>query len=173
MNPSANSGHGHHQFLPRLATEAFNDLAADDPIAYQPLKLHYVLGFGRAGLTGEPVLVPTGEASIEDPSQTYGELEAIALCEYVTQNFCPPGGRTPVTATVVVNNTDAERSVTVGLVLPDGYNTDDGDQLVTLGAAEEVRSASRSTSPIPSSRDEPKTSRATRRGHTRPPQTRH
>jgi LmbE family N-acetylglucosaminyl deacetylase len=97
MNPSANSGHGNHQFIARLATEAFNDMAASDPTAYQPLKLYYGLGFGSFGLSGEPVQVPTDEPSIEDPTLTYGELEALALCEYLTQNFCPPGGRTPAT----------------------------------------------------------------------------
>ncbi len=98
MNPSANSGHGNHQLVARLATEAFNNLGTLSTETWQPLKLYYGLGFGSFGLSGEPVSVPTDEASIEEPDKTYGELEALALCEYVTQNFCPPGGRTPATS---------------------------------------------------------------------------
>ncbi|MCZ7547326.1 MAG: PIG-L family deacetylase [Anaerolineae bacterium] len=94
MNPSP-SGHGHHQYIAKLATEAF--FLAGDPNAFpeqleeefidpwQPKKLYYALAYGAAGLAPS-VEIPTNEYS---PSQfaTYAELEAIALRRYRSQGF--------------------------------------------------------------------------------------
>lgn len=95
MNPSPGSGHGHHQYVSRLATEAF--WLAGDPTAFpeqieqefiepwQPKKLYYGLGYGGTGL--QPSLaVPTNEFS---PSryQTYADVEANALLLYRSQGF--------------------------------------------------------------------------------------
>ena len=94
MNPSP-SGHGHHQYIAKLATEAF--FLAGDPNAFpeqlvdefidpwQPKKLYYALAYGAAGLAPS-LQVPTNEFS---PSQymTYADLEAIALRFYRSQGF--------------------------------------------------------------------------------------
>lgn len=96
MNPSAGSGHGHHQYVAKLATEAF--FLAGDPNAFpeqiseefidpwQPKKLYYALAYGGAGLESAVIEVPTNEFS---PSQyaTYADLEAIALRLYRSQGF--------------------------------------------------------------------------------------
>ncbi len=103
MNPSPR-GHGHHQYIAKLATEAF--FLAGDPNAFpeqieqefiepwQPKKLYYALAYGSAGLAVS-VEVPTNEFS---PSQfmTYAELESIALGQYRSQGWSaslPPSGR--------------------------------------------------------------------------------
>jgi LmbE family N-acetylglucosaminyl deacetylase len=103
MNPSPR-GHGHHQYIAKLATEAF--FLAGDPNAFpeqieeefiepwQPKKLYYALAYGSAGLAVS-VQIPTNEFS---PSQfmTYAELEAIALGQYRSQGWgasLPPSGR--------------------------------------------------------------------------------
>jgi LmbE family N-acetylglucosaminyl deacetylase len=94
MNPSP-SGHGHHQYIAKLATEAF--FLAGDPNAFpeqieeefiepwQPKKLYYALAYGAAGLQVS-VEVPTNEFS---PSmyQTYADLEAAALRLYRSQGW--------------------------------------------------------------------------------------
>jgi len=94
MNPSPR-GHGHHQYIAKLATEAF--FLAGDPTAFpeqiqdefiepwQPKKLYYALAYGSAGL-GTSLQVPTNEYS---PSQyqTYADLEASALRFYRSQGF--------------------------------------------------------------------------------------
>lgn len=94
MNPSPR-GHGHHQYIAKLATEAF--FLAGDPNAYpeqledeflepwQPKKLYYALAYGSAGLQPS-VEIPTNEIS---PSRylTYAELEADALKLYRSQGF--------------------------------------------------------------------------------------
>lgn len=95
MNPSAGSGHGQHQYIAKLATEAF--FLAGDPNIYpeqiseeflepwQPKKLYYALAYGGAGLETS-VAIPTNEYS---PSQymTYADLEASALRLYRSQGF--------------------------------------------------------------------------------------
>src|SRR5690606_23661621 len=107
MNPSAGSGHGHHQYVAKLATEAF--FLAGDPNAFpeqieeefiepwQPKKLYYALAYGGAGLESAVVEIPTNEYS---PSRymTYADLEASALRLYRSQGFdasytVPPSGR--------------------------------------------------------------------------------
>ncbi len=114
MNPSP-SGHGHHQYIAKLATEAF--FLAGDPNAFpeqlvdefidpwQPKKLYYSLAYGAAGLAPS-LQVPTNEFS---PSQymTYADLEAVALRFYRSQGFdafytVPPPARrlTPETFTL-------------------------------------------------------------------------
>lgn len=114
MNPSP-SGHGHHQYIAKLATEAF--FLAGDPNAFpeqlvdefidpwQPKKLYYALAYGAAGLAPS-LQVPTNEFS---PSQymTYADLEAVALRFYRSQGFdafytVPPPARrlTPETFTL-------------------------------------------------------------------------
>ncbi|MCC6616431.1 MAG: PIG-L family deacetylase [Anaerolineae bacterium] len=94
MNPSP-SGHGQHQYIAKLATEAF--FLAGDPDAFpeqltdefidpwQPKKLYYALAYGAAGLAPS-LQIPTNEFS---PSQymTYADLEAIALRFYRSQGF--------------------------------------------------------------------------------------
>lgn len=103
MNPSPR-GHGHHQYIAKLATEAF--FLAGDPNAFpeqieqefiepwQPKKLYFALAYGSAGLAPS-VQIPTNEFS---PSQfmTYAELEAIALGQYRSQGWSaslPPSSR--------------------------------------------------------------------------------
>ncbi len=103
MNPSPR-GHGHHQYIAKLATEAF--FLAGDPNAFpeqlseefiepwQPKKLYYALAYGAAGLAPS-VAIPTNEFS---PSQfaTYAELEAVALGRYRSQGWSavlPPSER--------------------------------------------------------------------------------
>jgi LmbE family N-acetylglucosaminyl deacetylase len=94
MNPSPR-GHGHHQYIAKLATEAF--FLAGDPTAFpeqieeefiepwQPKKLYYALAYGAEGLETS-VEVPTNEYS---PSQyrTYADLVAGALQLYRSQGF--------------------------------------------------------------------------------------
>ncbi len=95
MNPSAGSGHGQHQYVAKLATEAF--FLAGDPTAFpeqiseeflepwQPKKLYYALAYGGAGL-GSGVEIQTNEFS---PSRymTYADMEANALRLYRSQGF--------------------------------------------------------------------------------------
>ena len=95
MNPSPGSGHGAHQYIAKLATEAF--FLAGDPTAFpeqisdefidpwQPLKLYYALGYGGTGLQAS-LQIPTNEIS---PSQyaSYADLEANALRLYRSQGF--------------------------------------------------------------------------------------
>ncbi|HEX3051468.1 MAG TPA: sugar-binding protein [Aggregatilineaceae bacterium] len=94
MNPSPR-GHGHHQYIAKLATEAF--FLAGDPTAFpeqieeefiepwQPKKLYYALAYGAEGLETS-LEVPTNEYS---PSQyrTYADLVAGALQLYRSQGF--------------------------------------------------------------------------------------
>jgi len=95
MNPSPGSGHGHHQYIARLATEAY--FLAGDPTAFpeqlsdefldvwQPLKLYYGLNYGGFGLTAS-LEVPMNEIS---PSKqtSYADLAANALRLYRSQGF--------------------------------------------------------------------------------------
>ena len=95
MNPSAGSGHGHHQYIAKLATEAF--FLAGDPSAFpeqisdeflepwQPKKLYYALAYGGAGLQTS-VEIPTNEYS-PNHYMTYADLEASALRLYRSQGF--------------------------------------------------------------------------------------
>lgn len=130
MNPSPR-GHGHHQYIAKLATEAF--FLAGDPDAFleqieeefiepwQPKKLYYALAYGSAGLAVS-VQVPTNEFS---PSRfmTYAELEAIALGQYRSQGWSaslPPSGRglNPETFTLaasVLPMPEAETSLLEGI----------------------------------------------------------
>lgn len=130
MNPSPR-GHGHHQYIAKLATEAF--FLAGDPTAFpeqieeefiepwQPKKLYYALAYGSAGLAVS-VQVPTNEFS---PSQfmTYAELEAIALGQYRSQGWSaslPPSGRSlnPESFTLaasVLPMPEAETSLLAGI----------------------------------------------------------
>jgi LmbE family N-acetylglucosaminyl deacetylase len=138
MNPSAGSGHGQHQYIAKLATEAF--FLAGDPTAFpeqleeeflevwQPKKLYYALGYGGAGLQTSVVEIPTNEFS---PSQymTYADLEASALRLYRSQGFdagytVPPPARrlTPETFTLAASvlptaasETDLLAGVTSGI----------------------------------------------------------
>lgn len=94
MNPSPR-GHGHHQYIAKLATEAF--FLAGDPTAFpeqleeefldpwRPKKLYYALAYGAADLQSS-VEIPTNEIS---PSRylTYAEIEANALSLYRSQGF--------------------------------------------------------------------------------------
>lgn len=94
MNPSPR-GHGHHQYIAKLATEAF--FLAGDPTAFpeqlteefidpwQPKKLYYALAYGAAGLAPSVEI----ETNVYSPSQyaTYAELEAAALRLYRSQGF--------------------------------------------------------------------------------------
>ncbi len=94
MNPSPR-GHGHHQYIAKLATEAFflsgNPDAFSEQIEkefidpWQPKKLYYALSYGSAGLATS-LEIPTNEYS---PSQfaTYAELEVIALGRYRSQGW--------------------------------------------------------------------------------------
>lgn len=94
MNPSPR-GHGHHQYIAKLATEAF--FLAGDPNAFpeqleeefldpwQPKKLYYALAYGAAGLQPS-VQVPTNEIS-RSSYLTYAEMEADALKLYRSQGF--------------------------------------------------------------------------------------
>lgn len=80
MNPSP-SGHGHHQYIAKLATEAF--FLAGDPQAFpeqleeefiepwQPKKLYYALAYGAAGLAPSVQIDP----NVYSPSlyMTYAE----------------------------------------------------------------------------------------------------
>jgi LmbE family N-acetylglucosaminyl deacetylase len=95
MNPSPGSGHGHHQYVAKLATEAFwlagDETAFPEQISeefletWQPKKLYYALSYGGAGLTPS-LSIPSNEYS---PSQymSYAELETIALRYYRSQGF--------------------------------------------------------------------------------------
>ncbi|MCC6805253.1 MAG: PIG-L family deacetylase, partial [Anaerolineae bacterium] len=133
MNPSPGSGHGHHQYVARLATEAF--FLAGDPTAFpeqlsdefldpwQPLKLYYALNYGGEGLTAS-LQVPVDEIS---PSQftSYADLKANALRLYRSQGFdsfftLPAQGfasfpETFMLAASVLPVTDAETDILAGV----------------------------------------------------------
>lgn len=96
MNPSAGSGHGHHQYIAKLATEAFF-LAGDETAfpeqfseefiePWQPKKLYYALAYGGSGLVLTTASFPT---NVFSPSRymTYADLEASALRLYRSQGF--------------------------------------------------------------------------------------
>jgi LmbE family N-acetylglucosaminyl deacetylase len=95
MNPSPGSGHGHHQYVAKLATEAFwlagDETAFPEQVSeefldiWQPKKLYYALSYGGAGLTPS-LSIPSNEYS---PSQymSYAELETMALRNYRSQGF--------------------------------------------------------------------------------------
>jgi LmbE family N-acetylglucosaminyl deacetylase len=130
MNPSPR-GHGHHQYIAKLATEAF--FLAGDATAFpeqieeefiepwQPKKLYYALAYGSAGLAAS-VEIPTNELS---PSQfmTYAELESIALGQYRSQGWSaslPPSSRSlrPETFTLaasVLPMPETETSLLTGI----------------------------------------------------------
>jgi LmbE family N-acetylglucosaminyl deacetylase len=94
MNPVPR-GHGHHQLIARLATDAF--WSSSDPSVFptqlrseflrpwQPKKLYYALEYGAEGL--QPSLaVDAGQLSASR-GKTYSELESAALREYRSQGW--------------------------------------------------------------------------------------
>lgn len=94
MNPVPR-GHGHHQFVARLATEAF--WKASDPDAYpdqlrreflrpwQPRKLYYALEYGADGL--QPDLRVDARELSPSRQKSYQALESSALRSYRSQGW--------------------------------------------------------------------------------------
>lgn len=94
MNPVPR-GHGHHQLISRLATEAFwqaadpkifpAQLAQESLQPWQPRKLYYALEYGAEGL--EPTLTVDASHRSASRNQTYSELESAALRAYQSQGW--------------------------------------------------------------------------------------
>ncbi|HEY4002259.1 MAG TPA: PIG-L family deacetylase [Candidatus Xenobia bacterium] len=94
MNPWP-TGHGHHQYIARLATEAFHEAAQSDVFPrqitdegltpWQPRKLYYALEYGDGGLS------PDLKVDLSDTSKsrvvTYAAIKRRALRAYRTQGW--------------------------------------------------------------------------------------
>ncbi|MEW6281699.1 MAG: PIG-L family deacetylase, partial [Candidatus Eremiobacterota bacterium] len=87
MNPSP-SGHGHHQYAARLATEAYflagepevfpEQLEAEHLLPHRPRKLYYALAYGAEGLDYDLAVQPDPDAA---------EREVRALRMYASQGW--------------------------------------------------------------------------------------